>query len=180
MNYLHYILALIALLGVLPTVTYLLPRHPAHFLPATTVALALLTYFLPTPVDAALSLVVPATYLIRALHIDPVPGEALDYGPAIAKAKVAVKAARDRIRPPEPVSITEFADKAYPDPDAEDAQPDYAPTASTEPTESVAAGTPYDWRARMKEIRAENEQARLRTAQRNDPLGLAAAYSRAK
>ena len=39
MNYMHYLLALVALLGILPTVTWLLPGHPRHLLPALSVGL---------------------------------------------------------------------------------------------------------------------------------------------
>lgn len=85
MNYLHYILALVALLALVPTVTYLLPGHPAHFLPALTAGLALLVWFLPTSLDAGLSLVVPATVLIKLLSIDPVPTESLSYKPVTSR-----------------------------------------------------------------------------------------------
>ncbi len=108
MNVIHYILALLALLALVPTLVYLLPGHPRHFLPALTVGLAVLVYFLPTALDAAVSLVVPATILIRRMPLDPVPSESLSYAPLIGWCKRVAGVTASWLRTPvPPTPVTE-------------------------------------------------------------------------
>lgn len=138
MNFVHVLAVLLALVGATPAVTLLSPIKVAHrSVPGIMIVASLVLWFLPTGIDLAMACVPVAAWISARLGIEHAGHEALDVTPAVAKAKSAAQAVRDRVRKPEPVEITEFitADSAgvLRDEDDEDAIADDEPGKSHRP-----------------------------------------------
>jgi hypothetical protein len=125
MDYLHTIAVLLALVGVVPALTLASPIKVQHrAIPSIMIALALVLWFLPTGIDLALACVPLAAWISARLGIEHAGHEPANYDPAVEAVKDVAKAARERIRPSEPVEVTRYVTKAYPAPDDQDDESD--------------------------------------------------------
>jgi hypothetical protein len=127
MDIVHVVAVLLALVGATPAVTLLSPVKVAHrAVPGIMIIASLVLWFLPTGIDLALACVPVAAWISARLGIEHAGHEAADYSgltPAVERAKSAAQAVRGRVRKPqeaEPVEITEFVTRAYPNPDDPD------------------------------------------------------------
>jgi hypothetical protein len=113
-NYVHLLLDLLAVIGGSSMISLLSPwKVQARAVPALLFAVGLVVMALPMMPVAALAMMLPVAWLQRFFGIDLTSHEAADYSPATAKARAGVQAARERIRKPKPIVVTEFATKAY-------------------------------------------------------------------
>ncbi|MGH3401876.1 MAG: hypothetical protein ACRDRJ_05040 [Streptosporangiaceae bacterium] len=136
MDYLRWFFVLLAVFSAVPACTLLSPwRVPARAVPMIMIVVSLFVSFLPAHAVLAMAVVGPIAYLYKRLGIEPAENAPADYSPAIQAARHGAQAARTRIRPPEPVHVTEYATQAYPDPQTvseadDDEPPELAPPAS--------------------------------------------------
>jgi hypothetical protein len=173
MNYLHILAVLFALVGVVPAITLASPIKVAHrAIPTIMIIVSLVLWFLPTGLDLAMMCVPIAAWISSKLGIEHAGHEPADYAPAVAKAKTVATAAREKVRPPKPIEVTEFVTKdsagvlsdedeladadtaAAEDDDLDDAPEDQEPEAAPAETvadklELAAMGLPAEYQARL-------------------------------
>lgn len=132
MNLLHVLAVLLALVGVVPAITLASPVKVVHrAVPAIMVCVSLALWFVPTGIDVALACVPVAAWISARLGIEHAGHEPASYSKAVELARKTTQAARDRIKPPAPVEIRQFVDRAYPNPDDEAADaPEPAPAVN--------------------------------------------------
>jgi hypothetical protein len=139
MNWVHIIAVLFALIAVVPAVTLLSPvKVPHRVIPLLMIVVSLSLWFAPTGVAIAIGLVPIAAWISSRLGIEHAGHEPVDVTKAVELAKKTAQRIQERIRKPEPLTVTEFATKAYPNPADEDDEPDDAEDDEDEPDESPA------------------------------------------
>jgi hypothetical protein len=113
----HIIACLLALIGVIPAVTYLSPiKVGQRAVPLIMIITSLIIWFVPTGVAVAMALVPVAAWISARLGIEHAGHEPVNVAPAVELAKRTAQAARERVRRPEPVEVKQFVDRAYPAP----------------------------------------------------------------
>lgn len=118
MNIVHLLATLFALIAVTPAITLASPIKVQHrAVPGIMIILAVVLFFLPTALVAAIGLVPVAAWISSRLGIEHAGHEPADYSAATQKAKSAAQAARERIRPARPVPVHQFAAHAFPAPE---------------------------------------------------------------